>query len=80
MFQIEALLLAFQFLQSSDSRLDYDSTSGVSYPGLARHCFHLGIIVPDTRDPSLHLGVVTEETTVHEVLVDCSFFFFFYYF
>ena len=68
-----ALLLVFQFLQSSDGRLHCDGRSRVVGPGPASHCFHAGTTVPDADGSSLHLGLATEGARVLGVLADFNF-------
>ena len=65
-----ALLLVFQFLQSSDGRLHCDGRSRVVGPGPASHCLHAEATVPDANGSSLHLGLATEGARVLGVLAD----------
>lgn len=68
MLQKVVLLLVFQFLQSSDSRLYCDSRSGVVGPGTTSYCFHAGATVPDPHSSSLHFGFATKGASVLGVL------------
>lgn len=47
MFQKGRLLLVFELLQSSDSRLYYESRGGVVGPGTTGYDFHAGTTGPD---------------------------------
>lgn len=73
MFQMVALLLVLQFLQSFDGRLYCDSRSSVVGPGTTSCHFHEGITMPDARSLSLHHGFPTGEASVCGMLADFNF-------
>ncbi|XP_073741099.1 UPF0538 protein C2orf76 homolog isoform X3 [Callorhinus ursinus] len=64
MFQMVKLLLVFQLLQSSDSRLYCDSRSGVVGPSATSDGFHAGATMPDPHSSSFHLCFATEGASV----------------
>lgn len=54
-----ALLLAFQFLQSSGSILDYGRRNGLGDPGPSCHCFDAGTMVSHVHGRLLLLSLAT---------------------
>ena len=67
------LLLALQFLQSSDGWLSCDSRGGAVGPGATSYCSHAGTTEPNDPGTSRHLGLPTEGAGVVGVLAEFNF-------